>query len=197
MGELGAIGDYLEEMSEPEAAVAVRQLDTGEKDFEGLSGALRVLSASGRPEMGDVVRSEWIGRAKDPSGWDSINVAVLAGETLSAVRNVDDEEIVFEVDGVPKYRMYHDQSCCESVTVEDIVGDLDDLVGSPILMAEEVTHDGANPEGVTAPEYQDSFTWTFYKFATMKGYVTIRWYGSSNGYYSETVTFRRVGGDGQ
>jgi hypothetical protein len=76
------------------------------------------------------------------------------------------------------------------VTVEDIVGDLGDLIGEPILIAEEVTSN-ENPEGVTK-EYQDSFTWTFYKFATRKGYVDIRWYGESNGCYSEGVDFEEA-----
>ena len=84
--------------------------------------------------------------------------------------------------------MHHQQNCCENVYIEDIIGDLSDLIGSPILIAEEVTSD-KNPETVKPEiiEYQDCFTWTFYKFATMKGYVDIRWYGESNGYYSESV----------
>ena len=86
--------------------------------------------------------------------------------------------------------MYHSQGCCENVYVEDIIGDLENLIGSPILQSEEATSN-ENPEGIK-PECQDSFTWTFYKFATIKGYVTIRWYGSSNGYYSESVNFEQV-----
>lgn len=76
--------------------------------------------------------------------------------------------------------------------VEDVVGDLSDLVGKPMVMAEMVEHVCKNPDGIEIPEYQDSFTWTFYKLATVNGYVTIRWYGESNGYYSETVDFVEV-----
>ena len=87
--------------------------------------------------------------------------------------------------------MKHEQDCCESVYIEDINGDLNDLIGSPMLIADESF--GSNDdkeEGVdeAEEEYSDeSFTWTFYRFATIKGYVDIRWYGSSNGYYSESV----------
>lgn len=122
-----------------------------------------------------------------------MDVNVLLGKTLTEVKNSDNEELLFVTTEGETYKLYHSQDCCESVTIEDINGNLEDLIGSPLLMAEEVHHEsGINPDGVSIPEYQDSFTWTFYKFATIKGYVTIRWYGKSNGYYSESVDFDKI-----
>lgn len=94
-------------------------------------------------------------------------------------RNDDHDEILFYFSNGAIYRQYHDQDCCEYVSIEDIDGDLNDLIGFPLLQAEESTSDA------TSATNAESATWTFYKFATIKGYVTIRWYGSSNGYYSE------------
>lgn len=96
----------------------------------------------------------------------------------------DDRMIFYAADG-RAFHFYHSQDCCESVDIEDICGDLADLIGSPIVLAEEVSNE-PEPER----EYQpDSCTWTFYRFATAKGSVTVRWYGESNGYYSESVDF--------
>ncbi len=68
------------------------------------------------------------------------------------------------VDG-ETYILYHSQSCCESVTVEDICGDTKNLIGSPITLAEESTSE-KNPPGFVK-DYQSSFTWTFYRLATI------------------------------
>lgn len=117
----------------------------------------------------------------------------LVGETLLKVENLDDEKLVFALDNGEKYQLYHNSDCCESVTIEEIIGDLNDLIGTPITLAEEVIHEqDVHPKGVKIPEYQDSFTWTFYKLATIKGSVTIRWYGNSNGYYSESVDWGKI-----
>jgi len=78
----------------------------------------------------------------------------------------------------------HTQDCCESVDINDIVGDLEDLVGEPLLLAEQVQ--GETPVDFNEEDHE-SVTWTFYKFATRKGYVDVRWLGESNGYYSEGV----------
>ena len=99
-----------------------------------------------------------------------------------------DDELRFQSVCGREFMFYHIQHCCENVYISDVVGDLDDLVGSPLLQIEEVSSDDVSP----LSNYHDSFTWTFYKFATIKGSVTVKWYGTSNGYYSERVDFREV-----
>ncbi len=124
----------------------------------------------------------------------NIGIEILKGKTLTAVEvNSNNDEILFTTDTGEKYKMYHEQDCCEGVSIEDINGDLQNLVGSPITLAEESTNNEPKTEIMhegTKDEYRytdESATWTFYKLATVKGYVDIRWYGTSNGYYSESV----------
>ena len=111
----------------------------------------------------------------------------LQGRILCKVVNLDGDELRFHLTEQHYVRMYHSQDCCECVYIEDIVGDLDDLVGTPLLLVEEVS----SYEGESKSE--ESETWTYYRFRTIKGSVDIRWYGSSNGYYSESVDIKIVG----
>lgn len=98
--------------------------------------------------------------------------------------NTDDSLHFIREDG-KEFEFFHRQDCCESVWIEDIVGDLNDLVGTPILSVDEECN---TVESSMEIEEGD---WTFYKFATIKGYVTVRWCGQSD-YYSTSVSFMEV-----
>jgi hypothetical protein len=120
-----------------------------------------------------------------------MDVSELVGKVLASVEYKDGTELVFTSVTGERWRMHHYQECCEDVSIEDVCGDLADLVGVPILKAEESTSD-ENPDGGEMERRDFSQTWTFYNFATIKGYVTVRWYGTSNGCYSERVCFERL-----
>lgn len=106
-------------------------------------------------------------------------LSVLSNEVLGKA-----DELIFDTLSGRQFKMFHSQDCCENVRLEDVDGDIQDLIGSPLLQAEVVSNaDGPEPSD---PE---SYTWTFYKLATIKGYITLRWLGESNGYYSERVSF--------
>ncbi len=112
-----------------------------------------------------------------------VDVGEMLGQTFTRVWS-DGDSVGFENDKV-RYVLYHQEDCCESVIVEDIIGDLEDLENWPLLISRE-DHDADGPE-----LDEESYTWTFYNFATFKGYVTIRFLGTSNGYYSESVDCRK------
>ena len=83
------------------------------------------------------------------------------------------ERIVFTLDNGKKCILTHFQDCCETVTVNDVCGDVTDLLNSPILLAEEVCSSDVSPDDVDLPINNGSYTWTFYKLSTINGGVTI------------------------
>ena len=93
----------------------------------------------------------------------------LLGITLNSITaKVQDREVVFKGEHY-EVKFFHDQGSDEIAFVKDIYGEINDLIGSPILLAEvleEFDLDG-----------DESLIFTFYKFATAKGYVTIVWSG--------------------
>lgn len=116
----------------------------------------------------------------------------LVGKTIISIDGAEhnSDEIKIHCDDGSVYMMSHYQSCCENVSVEDVCGDIGDLLDTPILDAREETSTNQAPP---ASEYEpESYTWTFYILRTIKGSVTLRWFGSSNGYYSESVNFELI-----
>jgi hypothetical protein len=120
-----------------------------------------------------------------------LNVSEMVGKTVVGIDNLGNE-LRFHMEDGSYYRMYHFRDCCESVYIEDIAGDLEDLVGSPLVRAEERTSKDFDTNPDVHRDY--AYLWTFYEFATVKGSVTVRWYGESNGYYSVSVNLEHVDG---
>lgn len=117
----------------------------------------------------------------------------LKGKIILGIEGLEEgsSEAKFYCSNNIQYALYHEQDCCEIVYIEDVCGDIEDILNSEILLAEETTSE-ETPEGVNLPSCLESYTWTFYKIGTKKGQITIRWYGGSNGYYSEKVDFLQI-----
>lgn len=131
----------------------------------------------------------------DEDVFGELDFGNLVGQTITRVQEVttnngSDEILITLAPGpaIPnglEIKQVHLQSCCEKVYVDEVVGDWQDIIDSPITLAEEVINRGS-PKTTNYGDFSvtdESSTWTFYKLATVKGYVTIRWYGTSNGYY--------------
>ena len=103
---------------------------------------------------------------------DSVNVEALIGLTLRrCVR--DGNEIHLYANNGLTFSLGNPRDA----EIEDICGELVDLVGSPITMAEEESWDDDPSDDYSR------LAWYYYKFATVKGYVTIR-FECTDGYYA-------------
>lgn len=124
-------------------------------------------------------------------------VSQLIGLTFNHIEGCLPEsgEVTFYSECGQQFRMYHQQSCCESVYLQDVEGDVADLIGTPIVVAETVSNAVQQALNLITPLPDmggECEQWTFYRLATTKGWVVLRWYGDSNGYYSTDVDFERI-----
>ena len=125
-------------------------------------------------------------------GWydKRVDISDLLGQTILSIAGMEaGSDMVSIITENYRYNMFHYQDCCENVYLADVIGDPQDLIGKPVLMAECVS----NADGPTKAESSyECEEWTFYKLATLNGYVTLRWYGSSNGYYSTNISIEKL-----
>ena len=124
-------------------------------------------------------------------------VSQLIGLTLNRIEGCvpDSVEVIFHSECGQQFYMYHQQNCCECVYLQDVEGDVADLIGTPIVVAETASNAYQQALNLITPLPEmggECEQWTFYRLATTKGWVVLRWYGDSNGYYSTDVTFGRI-----
>ena len=122
--------------------------------------------------------------------WGPSNVenclSELLGEVISTVEGAETGwETIITTESGKAIKIYHEQDCCEHVSIED--SEVDDIVGGYCHFAGFV--DGKTPANESADDcyYDSSQTWSFLKIETSKGSIWQRWLGESNGYYSESV----------
>lgn len=114
-----------------------------------------------------------------------MNFFELKGQTIKSI-DIGKDSIDFETD-LGKYHISHGQDCCEVVRFVKTVGDINNLLNSPITLAQD---DHPNDPDWYSDRYRDdSHTWTAFFLETEKGRVEFWALGESNGWYGETMTF--------
>lgn len=117
---------------------------------------------------------------------DNCELSSLVGEVLTHIDADGDEEIMLTTASGRKIHIYHMQSCCESVRIEDTQGKWHELIGKVIVEASEDVRSSGGPQ---CPE---SWTRTTLTFRVDGATVISRWIGESNGYYSESVDIEEL-----
>ncbi|MGE0278305.1 MAG: hypothetical protein AB7R40_23160 [Nitrospiraceae bacterium] len=114
---------------------------------------------------------------------NDVSFEALKGLVLTEIRGAEagSDRVTFITEAGDVFVQRHFQDCCESVSVEEVIGEIGDIINQEILEAYESTDVHENGWGTG--------TWTFYTIRTNRGTLVIRWLGESNGYYSEAVDF--------
>lgn len=116
----------------------------------------------------------------------------MIGLHLASIDIADDEAKLTTLCG-RVFMVHHNQDCCENVTIYDVKGEPQKLVGATVRGVEmEETNDDPEDYEIGEKDYRESWTWTNVTFHTNKGTVILRWLGESNGYYSESVDLDEI-----
>lgn len=108
----------------------------------------------------------------------------LFNKTIVKIEGAEEEseEIFFIMSNGDVLRMYHEVTLWEDVRIEDIGGDINNIIGVPIKESIVIIEEGDLDYGCT-------YTRTWFQFLTDKGYVAIRWKSLSDGCCSESVDY--------
>lgn len=109
------------------------------------------------------------------------------GLTIKNIVVIDDIIVHLVLENGHIISLYHDQDCCEEVFIADGLDELLKLKGERLIDISTVTEDVSDEDKKCRKS--ESATWTFMNVYTDKDTAQLRWYGSSNGYYSEDATF--------
>jgi hypothetical protein len=129
--------------------------------------------------------------------WDNdkpdCSVEELVGKKIVDLAENHEGDLTFTMSDGSIYEMGYVPDCCATCVVESGLDDLKAMIGQKLVA---VTEDSSKetPADVKQEYTPESQTWTFYTFRSNKATAQLRWFGSSNGYYSESVTFRRAKG---
>lgn len=105
----------------------------------------------------------------------------IVGKIVNRIEKYKDTELKFYMKDGSIYVMRHLQDCTEDVHIEDINGDLSKFRNTRIAKA--YVSKGNSFYG----------KYTFYHLTSYSGeYLTVRWIGVSNGYYSVEVNFSKI-----
>ena len=120
--------------------------------------------------------------------WTDDHISSLVGKTIFSI-TVSKNSISFKT-GDGEYIMLGISEYGVVIELQEVDGDLEDLLDSPVLEASEKSGDDQKspPDDYT----YDSWTWALYKIGTRKGRVNLWWLGIGIGYYPEMVSFLRV-----
>jgi hypothetical protein len=110
----------------------------------------------------------------------------LVGKVITSIL-IEKYEYTISCNDGTNYRAYHMQDCCERVEIVSIHGDISNILGQKITLAECIIDRENRPKNVNV---DDSFTITTHIIGTQQGQLVINWLGTSNGYYSESVYFQ-------